>query len=118
MRRAATGPRVSSRRGGDTTYGMTDRTSGTAGDPPPDLAEALAAAARSMGGRRTVDETLGVIADTARRSIPGFDHVGISTIDKGGVITTRAATDDLVNRLDDLQYGLAEGPCVDALRKE
>jgi GAF domain-containing protein len=87
-------------------------------DPLPDLAEALAAAARSMGGERTVDETLAAIAHTAQRSIPGFDHVGISTIDKGGVITTRAATDDLVNRLDDLQYGLEEGPCLDALRTE
>jgi GAF domain-containing protein len=87
-------------------------------DPLPDLAEALAAAARSMGGQRTVDETLQVIAHTARRSIPGFDHVGISTIDRDGSVTTRAATDDLVNRLDDLQYGLAEGPCVDALRRE
>jgi GAF domain-containing protein len=86
--------------------------------PLPDLAEALAAAARRMGGERTVDETLSTIAHTARRSIPGFDHVGISTIDRGGVVTTRAATDDLVTRLDDLQYGLEEGPCLQALRTD
>src|SRR4051812_28480438 len=71
-------------------------------DPLPDLAEALAVAARSMAAERTVDDTLATIAHAARRSVPGFDHVGISTIDRRGGITTRAATDDLVNRLDDL----------------
>ena len=37
-------------------------------------------------------------------SLPGFDHVGISTVDRKGKITTRAATGPLVWELDTLQY--------------
>ncbi|MCW2833793.1 MAG: hypothetical protein JWN68_1746 [Nocardioides sp.] len=64
-----------------------------------------------------LDETLEAIALAARVSVPGFDHAGISTMDRKGNITTRAATDDLVLELDQLQYSLGEGPCVDSLRE-
>jgi len=87
-------------------------------DPRPDLAAALVAAARNMGSKDTLEETLSAIAETARVSVPDIDHVGISTIDRKGRIVTRAATDHVVRELDDLQYGLQEGPCVDVLREE
>ena len=49
----------------------------------------------------------------ARDSVPGFDEVGISTLDRRGKGETRATTGELVNRLDAVQFH--EGPCVDTL---
>lgn len=63
----------------------------------------------------SVDATLEAIAFAARDSIPGFDHAGISTVDKEGIATTRAVSDPLVLKFDELQYSLGEGPCLDAL---
>jgi GAF domain-containing protein len=83
----------------------------------PDVGQAIASAARSMNHKRTLDETLQAIVEVARASVPGFDEVGISTLHKDGKVQTRAATGDLVHQLDDLQYGLSEGPCVDTLRE-
>jgi len=82
----------------------------------PDVRQAIAAAARSINHKRTLDETLPAIADVARASVPGFDEVGISTRHNGAKVQTSAATGDLVHQLDD-QYGLGEGPCVDTLRQ-
>jgi GAF domain-containing protein len=83
-----------------------------------DLGRALAEAARAIHVSTDIDETLHTIASTALTSLRGFDAVGISTIDKSGNVTTRAATGDLVWKLDALQYELGEGPCVDTLRDE
>jgi transcriptional regulator with GAF, ATPase, and Fis domain len=84
----------------------------------PSITESLAEAARTIGRVYTLEETLTAIAENAQRSIPGIDHAGISTIDRHGKATTRAASDDLVLQLDQLQYSLNEGPCLDALRDE
>lgn len=81
-----------------------------------DLAGALTEAARSVEASGSVPEMLAHIAAAALASIPGFEHVGISTVEKGGRIDTRASTDQVVHDLDDLQYSLGQGPCVDSLR--
>src|SRR3954452_18676096 len=83
----------------------------------PDLASALARAARNIDRKQSLEEALDAIVHTARTSIPGFDHVGISIIDRHDRIHTRAATDQLVWDLDRLQYDLGEGPCVSAMRE-
>lgn len=80
------------------------------------LASALAEAARTLGRTRTTGETLRTIVEVAQRSVPGFNHVGVSTLDRHGRAQTRAASSALVQELDDLQYGINEGPCVDSLR--
>ncbi len=77
---------------------------------------AMAAAAESAEDPRGVEETLATIVDTARVSLPGFEHIGVSTVDAQGNPRTRAATSQLVRDLDDLQYDLWEGPCVDTLQ--
>jgi GAF domain-containing protein len=84
--------------------------------PLSDIGAAIAAAVRTINQTNTLDDMLTAIAETARRSVPGFDHVGISTIDRDGQVRTRAAAGDLVWKLDELQYDLGEGPCVDSLR--
>ncbi len=83
----------------------------------PDVAKALAVAARTLNVQESLEETLSVIAEVARSSIPGFDHVGISTLDRHGKPQTQAATGQLVWDLDTVQYNLEEGPCVDSLHE-
>ena len=84
----------------------------------PDVVQALTEAARTMHQQQTVEDTLQSIAEVARSSVPGFDHVGISTLEKDGRVETRASTGPLVEHLDDIQYSLREGPCVDTLRAD
>jgi GAF domain-containing protein len=86
-------------------------------DASPDVGRAIAAAARTIHHSQSLEVTLQAIADAARISIPGFDQVGISTLHKNGEVRTRAATGDLVYNLDEIQYTLMEGPCVDTLRE-
>ena len=90
----------------------------TQSDDAFDMTSALAEAARTINQPRSVEETLETIAFTARSSIPGFDDVGISLMHANGKIETKAATGDLVWRLDLLRYGLNEGPCVSSLRED
>ena len=80
------------------------------------LAEAISEAARTMHQPQNLEDSLATIAEVARLSVPGFEHVGISTVDPQGCVHTRAATGDLVWTLDKVQYELGEGPCVDSLR--
>ena len=63
-------------------------------------------------------ETLDAVVRATRETVPGFDQIGISTVDKTGKIETQAATGDLVWELDSLQYGLDDGPCVSSIRGE
>lgn len=84
-----------------------------------DLARALTAAARTINEPSPeLDHTLQMIVEVARDAVPGFDHAGISTIERRGTIVTRAQTDSLVTDLDNLQYRLEEGPCVSSMREE
>jgi hypothetical protein len=76
---------------------------------------AIAAAAANADDPRGVEETLATIVDTAKVSLPGFEHIGVSTVDADGTPRTRSASSGLVLELDALQYGLWEGPCVDTL---
>ena len=82
-----------------------------------DIAHALAEAAVVINTAETLDGTLDAIVHAARASVPGFDHVGISVVHRGGRIETKAATGQLVWELDTVQYELQEGPCVSALRE-
>jgi GAF domain-containing protein len=77
--------------------------------------QSIAEAARTLNQPRTLDETLQTLVEVACNSVPGFDQVGIATLHKGKV-ETRAFTGDLVLRLDEIQYGLREGPCSAALQ--
>jgi GAF domain-containing protein len=73
----------------------------------PDIADALAQAAREINSPRDLESTL-----------DGIDHVGISIAYRDGKIETKAGTDQLVWELDALQYDLGEGPCVHAIKME
>ena len=78
---------------------------------PTDYALSIAEAARTLYRPRSLDDTLQTIVEVACNSVPGFDQVGIATMEKRGKVETRAFTGDLVLPLDELQYTLREGPC-------
>lgn len=83
-----------------------------------DTAAALAEAARTINESRSLGETLDSIVQTVVLALSEFDHAGISISHRDGKIETMSGTDQLVWELDDIQYSLMEGPCVDAVRKE
>ena len=66
----------------------------------------------------TVDELLSLICVAAVDTVPGAEYAGITLVDRDGNLSTQAATDPLVQRVDALQYVLMEGPCVDAVHGE
>lgn len=80
-----------------------------------DVAAALAEASRGIDAPQDLDDTLQLIVDVARDSMPEIDHVGISIAHRGGEVVTRAASDDFVRVLDRIQYDLGEGPCLHAM---
>jgi transcriptional regulator with GAF, ATPase, and Fis domain len=82
------------------------------------VARALAEAAREINAPRDLQHTLDTIVQTATSSIPGIDHVGIAISHRDGKVETMAATDPFVWDLDEMQYELGEGPCLDAIWKE
>ncbi len=83
-----------------------------------DFAQSIAEAARTLHKERTLDDTLQTIVEVACNSVPGFEHVGIATLEKRGEVETRAYTGDLVPSLDAAQYFLHEGPCSAVLQGE
>ncbi len=94
-----------------------------------DFAQSIAEAARTLNKPRSLDETLQTIVEVACNSVPGFDHVGIATLEKQGEAETRAFIGDLVLPLDAAQFALREGPgsaalqgsesvCVSSMRSE
>jgi GAF domain-containing protein len=85
-------------------------------DVPTVFAQSIAEATRALNQRRSLNETLRMIAEVTRNSVPGFDQVGISTFDKRGKVVAKVAIGDLALGLDEIQYGLGEGPCVETLR--
>ena len=84
----------------------------------PDIGDALAEAARVINAPDSLEDTLDAIVQTARNSLDGIDHVGISVAHRNGSIETLAGTGQIVWELDDIQYRLHEGPCVHAIERE
>ena len=58
-------------------------------DATPDIAASLAEAARSMEAASSLEDALTAIVHAARVSLPSFEHVGISTIDRRGASRPR-----------------------------
>jgi GAF domain-containing protein len=82
---------------------------------PSAFALSIDEAARTLNQSRSLDETLQTIVEVACNSVPGFDQVGIATLQKNGRVETRAFTGDLVQQLDEIQYDLREGPVLSSV---
>jgi ANTAR domain/GAF domain len=63
----------------------------------------------------TVHGVLDRVVHAARAAVPGADLASVTLATETGY-TTPAHTDDLALKLDEVQYRLAEGPCVEATR--
>lgn len=83
-------------------------------ETPASFADQLADAARSMQGWSSTQLTLEKVVLVATEIIQGCDLVGISIVHGGG-IDTPVGTTEALNRIDELQFELKEGPCFDAL---
>lgn len=82
------------------------------------VTHALNQVARDLDQSREVDDVLSTIVASVTHSLPEIDHAGISITHRAGKIETRIWTGNLVTDLDQLQYDLGEGPCVDAIDPE
>jgi hypothetical protein len=60
-------------------------------------------------------EVLNLLSRVAAAEVPGADYAGITMGREGRRFRTIAATDDVVTRIDQIQYDLHHGPCVDAI---
>lgn len=78
------------------------------------FADQLADAARSMQGWASTQLTLEKVVLVATEVIQGCDLVGISLVHHDG-IDTPVGSNETLNRIDELQFVLKEGPCFDAL---
>src|SRR3954447_24849326 len=70
---------------------------------PPGVAEALSLVAREINAPPDLQGTLQTIVESAQRAMTDIARVGISISHSNGGIETRAATSELVWKLDALQ---------------
>src|SRR6195952_5037472 len=82
-----------------------------------DLAESLDGLAGLLTGHRALTETLTIIAEYAVQAIPGADGAGL-TIREDDRAETVVASAEFVHVVDDVQYGLGEGPCLLAVSSQ
>ena len=71
--------------------------------------------AENLLAATTVHGVLDRVVHAARAAVPGADLVSVTLGTETGY-TTPVYTDDLALKLDEVQYRLSEGPCVDATR--
>lgn len=82
-----------------------------------EVTASLIEAARAVNSDAlSLEDTLSSVIEAARRSLPEFGHISVSVLDADGDPRTTIGTDDLVWELDDVQYSLEEGPCLDSMR--
>ncbi|EXG79230.1 GAF and ANTAR domain-containing protein [Cryptosporangium arvum] len=75
------------------------------------LATGLTGLAGLLTGHRALPETLTHIAQFAVQAIPGAEGAGLTMLDDDRPQTVVASA-EFVRVVDDVQYGLAEGPCL------
>jgi GAF domain-containing protein len=81
-----------------------------------DFNQQLAEAARAMAEEEGTQHTLDRAVQMATDMIDHCDFAGISMVHPQG-IDTPAASHETLRRIDELQFELGEGPCLDALRQ-
>lgn len=78
-------------------------------------ANAFAALAQLVYRGHAYDEVFTQICRTALAVVPGCDHACITTISAGQEPVLEATTDEIAARVDELEWEVGEGPCVDAI---
>src|SRR3954454_20178232 len=87
------------------------------GDATADLPAELSSALTQMAGlvlsRESVDTALTLVTTLAAATIAGTTGAGVTLVDEQGK-RSKAASNELVERADALQYEFDEGPCLTA----
>ena len=78
-----------------------------------ELRQSLSGLSKLATGRLGLENTLTQVAQFAVRAIPGADGAGLTLLEEGRSDTI-VATAKFVSEIDDIQYGLGQGPCVSA----
>jgi hypothetical protein len=96
-----------------TSDGPLSAAAATARDEDDDLRSSVTDLAALLQGRGQagLQDMLRHIAEYAVRAVPGADGAGLTLLVNGKPDTIVAST-DFVREVDDIQYGLGEGPCV------
>lgn len=81
-----------------------------------DLMAGLAGLSGLLTVQGGLEETLVRVAAFAVRAVPGAEGAGLTLLE-GDRHQTVVATADFVREIDDIQYGLGEGPCVSAVKE-
>ena len=79
-----------------------------------DRAFVLASLADELAQAHSAERTAVAVTKRALEHVEDADHVSITLIAGRDNYQTLGATDAVAQRLDELQYDLGEGPCVDA----
>jgi len=74
----------------------------------------IAEIARSLAAEPTVRLTLQRIVDVAAETIDGCDGAGLLLVSKGKIVVG-AWSNELVRDVEEMEYEIGEGPCVDAI---
>jgi transcriptional regulator with GAF, ATPase, and Fis domain len=82
-----------------------------------DDASAFARLSQELLAEPASDYTLQRVVDLAVATVAGCHYAGV-TLKHNGQMDTPAASDPVVRHLDEAQYRLDEGPCVDAVRAQ
>lgn len=77
--------------------------------------ERLAAIARDLLNEPDVAHTLQRVVDAAAANLDGEVFASVSLVKARREVETPASSDDRAVRADQLQYEMAEGPCLDAI---
>jgi GAF domain-containing protein len=82
------------------------------------LADEMSAVLARMSGlllsEETVSTAVGLVTALAADAIPGAVGAGVTLVDERGGKSTSGASDPVVDKADDMQYELDEGPCLTA----
>ena len=80
-----------------------------------DLQEGLAGLARLATNQLGLEDLLIRVATFAVKAIPGADGAGLTLLEANRADTI-VATAAFVTEIDDIQYGIGQGPCITAAR--
>ena len=73
--------------------------------------------ARAFANASDENARLQLAVDSAVTLVDRCDHAGI-TVNEGGRPFTRVSSDDVVDRANELQYELGDGPCLNFQRDQ
>lgn len=80
-------------------------------------AQTLSSLARALHEEREAEPTARAIIDQARVIVPDVMHASLTVRAAGGTYKSLGSSSSVADKLDELQYTLDEGPCVEVVRE-